>query len=67
MNSLSIINPAEKATSLSNMSSQVPLLQDMAAMGYVFTEESKVIDFDSPFSHLHLLANHEFQAGLGRR
>lgn len=49
MNSLSIIDPAEKATSLSNMSSQVPLLQDMAAMGDIFTEKSKVFDLDTPF------------------
>ena len=45
MNSLSIIDPAEKATSLSNMSSQVPLLQDMAAMGDIFTEKSKVFEY----------------------
>lgn len=64
MNSLSIIDPAEKATSLSNMSSQVPLLQDMAAMGDICTEKSKVFDFDTPFSHL--FANQESQARQGR-
>lgn len=65
MNSLSIIDPAEKATSLSNMSSQVPLLQEhMAAMGDIFAEKSKVFDFDTPSSHL--LANQKFQAGLRR-
>lgn len=63
MNSLSIINPGEKATSLSNMSSQVPLLQDMAAMGDIFTGQSKVFAFDTPFSPLP--ANHKFQAALG--
>lgn len=43
MNSLSIIDPAEKATSLSNMSSQVPLFQEhMAAMGDIFSEKTKV-------------------------
>lgn len=43
MNSLSIIDPAEKATSLSNMSSQVPLLQEhMATVGDIFAEKSKV-------------------------
>ena len=53
MNSLSIMDPAEKATSLSNMSSQVPLLQEhMAAMGGIFTEKSKVFDFDTPCPHL---------------
>lgn len=65
MNSLSIIDPAEKATSLSNMSSQVPLLQDVAAMGDIFTEKSKVFDFDTPFSHL--LANQKFPAGAKAR
>lgn len=64
MNSLSIIDPAEKATSLSNMSSQVPLLQDMAAMGDIFTQKSKVFDLDTTFSHLP--ANQKFQAGLWR-
>lgn len=45
------MDPAEKATSLSNMSSQVPLLQEhMAAMGDIFTEKSKVFDFDTPLS-----------------
>lgn len=48
MNSLSIMDPAEKATSLSNMSSQ----EHMAAMGDIFTEKSKVFDFDTPFPHL---------------
>lgn len=63
MNSLSIIDPAEKATSLSNMSSQVPLLHDMAAMGDIFNKKSKVFDFDTPFSRL---AHQKFQAGLRR-